>query len=146
MTYAHKAVCRFTLGSWSESVLADIDGEGTTRGEVYCPHRGVTRADVTYYYTGDLEGTSSVVYLIAYKSGAAPIVAFERFEGSLGGHAGTCVFKHVGQQDTSSVSAHVEVVPGMGTGGLANLRGEAELSLSGHCDDGYELVLSYEFA
>jgi hypothetical protein len=32
----------------------------------------------------------------------------------------------------------------MGTGELADLRGEAELTLAGHSDDGYELVLSYD--
>ena len=42
------------------------------------------------------------------------------------------------------MSTHVEVVPGMGTGGLEGLRGEAELKIAGHSDDGYELVLSYD--
>jgi hypothetical protein len=32
----------------------------------------------------------------------------------------------------------------MGTGGLEGLRGEADLAIAGHSDDGYELVLSYD--
>lgn len=68
----------------------------------------------------------------------------ERFEGSIGGHEGTCVFQHIGSQDQGSVSARIEVVPGMSTGGLESLRGEADLSIGGHSDDGYELVLSYD--
>ena len=54
------------------------------------------------------------------------------------------MFQHVGSQDAGSVTARLEVVPGMGTGGLEGLRGEAELRIAGHSDDGYELVLSYD--
>ena len=32
----------------------------------------------------------------------------------------------------------------MGTGGLEGLRGEAELRIAGHSEDGYELVLAYD--
>jgi hypothetical protein len=54
------------------------------------------------------------------------------------------VFRHVGSQDAGSVTAHLEVVPGMGTGGLQGLRGEAELRIAEHAEDGYQLVLSYD--
>lgn len=144
MSYSHKANCRFTVTSWTENLLADIDGTGTTSGPAYYPDRGMSRADVTYSYSGDVEGTSTVAYLITYRGGAAPVLGFERFEGSIGGRAGTSVFQHIGEQDRSSVSARLAVVPGMGTGDLADLRGEAELSISGHCEDGYELALSYD--
>jgi Protein of unknown function (DUF3224) len=143
MTHTHKATGRFTVASWSETLVTDIDGEGTTAGDLYYPNRGVNRAEVGYTYTGDIEGTSTMVYLIAYKADAAPVLGLERFEGSIGGHEGTCVFRHVGTQDSGSVSARVEVVPGMGTGGLETLRGEADLALAGHSDDGYELALSF---
>ncbi|HLN77590.1 MAG TPA: DUF3224 domain-containing protein [Nocardioidaceae bacterium] len=143
-SYSHKAVCRFDVSSWTEQTFADIDGEGTTSGEMYYPNRGVTRAEVTYTYTGDLEGTSSLVYLIAYKAGSpAPVLGFERFEGSLDGHEGSFVLRQVGEQDAGSVRAHLAVVSGMGTGGLESLRGEADLVIEGHSDNGYELVLHY---
>lgn len=144
MSLTHKATGRFTVTSWTENVVIDIDGEGTTSGDAYYPDRGVNRADVQYTYTGEIEGTSHLIYLIAYKSDAAPVLCFEHFEGSIGGNEGTCVFQHIGTQDKGSVSAHVEVVPGMATGGLTTLRGEAELLIQGHSDEGYELVLSYE--
>lgn len=143
--YSQRAVCRFTVGSWSESVIADIDGEGTTMGETYYPKRGLTRADVTYLYTGDIEGTGSVSYLISYMPAPAPLVGFERFEGSIGGQDGSCVLRHIGDQDAGSVTARLEVVPGLGTGGLSTLRGVAELRTSGHAE-GYELVLDYDLA
>lgn len=143
MNYQQKAPARFTVAAWSEHLVTDIDGEGTTAGDAYYPNRGITRAEVRYTYTGEIEGTSALTYLISYKADAAPVLAFERFEGSIAGHEGTCVFQHAGHQDKTSVSAHVQVVPGMGTGGLENLRGEAEVSIAGHNDEGYELVLAY---
>jgi Protein of unknown function (DUF3224) len=144
MTYAHKAPCTFDVASWSESLVSDIDGEGTKAGDAYYPNRGLTRAEVRYSYRGDIEGTGTVAYLIAYKADAAPVLGLERFEGSIGGHEGACVFRHVGSQDRGSVSGHLEVVPGMGTGGLEHLRGEADLCISGPSEHGYALVLAYD--
>lgn len=144
MSYSRTAHSRFQVTSWSENLVTDIDGEGTTAGEAYYPKRGITRAEVGYSYSGDIEGTSTASYLIAYKADAAPVLAMERFEGSIDGHEGTCVFRNVGSQDSGSVSGHLEIVPGMGTGGLESLRGEARISLAGHCADGYPLTLSYD--
>lgn len=147
MNHTTTASCRFEVTSWTEEVLLDIDeGEGTTAGETYYPKRGVTRAAVGYTYRGAVEGTSTVTYLIAYKGDAAPVLGLEQFTGSVDGHEGSCVLRHVGSQDAGSVSAHLEVVPGLGTGGLERLRGEAELRISGPSEDGYELVLSYDLA
>jgi len=142
-SYPHRAVCRFDVSAWSEQPLHDIDGTGTTRGDTYCPDRGVTRAEVAYTYRGDLDGTSTVAYLITYKPDTAPVVGFERFEGSLDGHDGTFVMRHHGEQDADGVRARLEVVPGLGTGGLTDLRGEADLLIEGHSESGYELVLHY---
>jgi hypothetical protein len=143
--YTRKATCRFTVAAWKESVYADIDEEGTTVGELYYPARGLTVAEVGYTYTGDLEGTGALRYLIAYMpDAAAPVLGLERFTGSVDGHEGSCVLRHTGSQDAGSVAARIEVVPWMGTGGLERLRGEAELLIAGHSEDGYELVLSYE--
>ena len=144
MTYTHKATGTFDVASWSEALVTDIDGKGIKAGDAYYPSRGLTRAEVSYTYRGDIEGTGTVAYLIAYKADAAPVLALERFEGSIGGHEGTCVFRHVGSQDQGSVTSHVEVVPGMGTGGLEHLRGEADLSISGPSENGYDLVLAYD--
>ena len=145
MTYSKKAAGRFDVASWQEKVYVDIDeGEGTTAGEMYYPKRGLTHARVGYIYQGDIEGSSTLSYLIAYKSDAAPVLGLEQFTGSVDGNEGTCVFLHTGSQDSGSVNAHLEVVPGMGTGGLEGLHGEGELRIDGHSEDGYELVLSYD--
>jgi hypothetical protein len=142
-SYSHKATCRFQVSSWDEKVLTDIDGEGTTYGEVYYPKRGISHAEVGYTYNGEVEGTSRMVYLLGYRGGDDVVLGLERFTGSVDGHEGSCVFQHAGSHDSSSVRAHLQVVPGMGTGGLESLRGEAELLIEGHSEDGYELVLHY---
>ena len=42
----------------------------------YYPDRGLTRVESSYRYTGALEGSSTMVYLITYKAGdAAPVPA-----------------------------------------------------------------------
>jgi hypothetical protein len=144
VTYTEKASGRFTVASWDESTEVDIDGTGTTRGATYCPDRGITRAAVGYSYTGDIEGTSTVTYVFAYTAGDAPILGLEHFTGSIAGRSGSCVFRHDGSHDAASVTAHVEVVPGMGTGDLAGLRGEAHLSIAGEAPDGYPFELAYD--
>ena len=144
MRYSHTATCKFQVASWSESAYVDIDGEGTTVGDMYYPKRGLSKAEVSYSYRGDIQGTGTLVYVIAYKADAAPVLGLERFTGSIGGREGSCVFRHVGSQDAGSVSARLEVVPGMGTGGLEGLVGEAEVAIAGHSDDGYDLVLAYD--
>lgn len=141
--FPNEATSRFTVASWSETAFVDIDGEGTTMGDTYYPKRGLTQADVAYRYTGGMEGTGTVRYLIGYQSGEAPVLGFERFEGSIAGQEGSCVFRHLGVQDAGSVTATIEVVEGLGTGGLAGLRGRAELRIAGESKDGYELVLDY---
>jgi hypothetical protein len=145
MSYSHKATCRFDVGSWREKAYVDIDeGQGTTSGDMYYPQRGLTLAEVGYTYRGDVEGSSVQRCLIAYKADAAPVLSLEHFTGSVHGNEGTCVFMQTGTQDAGSVTTRLEVVPGMGTGGLEGLRGEAELRIAGHSDDGYELMLSYD--
>jgi hypothetical protein len=143
-SYSHKATCRFRVSSWDETVLTDIDGEGTTHGEMYYPRRGISHATVGYTYTGGIEGTSQLLYLLGYRDGDDLVLGLERFTGSVDGREGSCVFQHSGSHDSSAVRGRLQVVPGMGTGDLVELRGEAELLIEGHNEDGYELVLHYD--
>ena len=114
----------------SEEVYADIDGEGTTAGETYFPKRGLSRAAVGYTYSGDIEGTSTLVYLMGYRDGDDLVIGLERFEGSIGGQEGSCVLRHEAVHDATGVRGTVTVVPGMGTGGLERLSGEADAARS----------------
>ncbi|WP_370618666.1 DUF3224 domain-containing protein [Mumia sp. Pv 4-285] len=143
MTYEKQAVATFQVASWEESVVEDIDGSGSEMNGVYYPDRGITRATVRYTYAGDMEGEGVVQYLMTYKPGDAPILAVERFTGSIGGHEGTCVILHRASHDAMTVTDAAEVVEGMGTGGLETLRGEGTPEVDGHSDEGYRFVLRY---
>jgi hypothetical protein len=146
VTYTRTARARFTVASWDEDVVVDLDGKeaGTSSGDAYYPRRGWSNARCGYRYTGDIEGTSVSTSFIAYKPEGAPFVGFEQVTGSVDGHDGSFVLQATGWQDAGSVRARLEVVPGLGTGGLESLRGEGELEIAGHSDDGYELVLRYD--
>jgi hypothetical protein len=155
MSRAHSTSGKFKVKSWDESVIVDIDGEGTEINGVTYPKRGFSRADTTYTYSGDIEGTGTVAYLISYNSptrgargeapkGFAPTSGFERFEGSIDGHDGSLVFQHLGDHDEQAVRATLHIVEGMGTGGLEGMTGEATVELAGHSDDGYDITLAYD--
>ena len=145
MSFSKNANATMQMADWSETVKADIDeGEGAERHGVYYPKRGLTLAEASFTYTGDMEGSSTALYLISYKEGEAPTLAFERFTGTIGGLEGSCVFRTTGTQSPEAVQGHSEVVPGMGTGQLESLRGEIELRLAGEAPDGYPVTLSYD--
>lgn len=144
MTHAHTTTATFTVSAWDENVIVDIDGDGQDVNGVTYPKRGFSRADVGYTYSGAIEGSSVLAYLISYRPGAAPVTGFERFEGSVDGHDGSLVFQHVGEHDADGVRATLTIVEGMGTGGLETMTGEATVDLSGHSDDGYEIALTYD--
>jgi hypothetical protein len=144
MRHAHTTTARFTVSSWDEKVIVDIDGDATEVNGVAYPRRGFSRADVAYTYTGSIEGSSVLAYLISYRPGAAPVAGFERFEGSIDGHDGSLVFQHVGEHDAEAVRATLTIVDGLGTGGLETMTGQATVDLSGHSEEGYEISLSYD--
>lgn len=146
MTRAHTITAKFNVTSWEEKVVVDIDGDATEVNGVRYPKRGYSRANTAYAYTGGIEGTSTVAYLIAYNSPThiAPVSGFERFEGSIDGHDGSLVFQHVGHHDAEAVRATLHIVEGLGTGGLEGMTGEATVELAGHSEDGYGITLSYD--
>jgi hypothetical protein len=136
--YGEQATCRFRVASWQEDVVTDIAGTGATP-----PERGIAQARVSYTYTGELEGTSTLVYLLGYRGGDDVVLGLERVEGTLAGRRGSFVLRHEARHGSGAVRGTLTVVEGMGTGELTGLRGEAELALEGHAEDGYELVLRY---
>lgn len=143
MTTTHTTTGRFTVSSWSEEVIVDIDGDAKEINGVKYPTRGLSRADTSYSYSGSIEGTGNVSYLISYRPGGAPVSGFEQFTGSIDGHDGSLVFQHVGEHDAEAVRATLHIVEGLGTGGLEGMTGEASINLAGHSDDGYEISLTY---
>jgi hypothetical protein len=85
----------------------------------------LTRATVTKTFTGDLEGSTALEYLMMHRpDGSASFVGLERVEGKLAGKAGTFVLEHRGTYEEGTARAICRVLPGSGTGALAGLTGE----------------------
>ena len=86
-------------------------------------------------FHGDLEATSVVEMLSAGNpaAGSAGYVAIEHVAGTLHGRAGRFMLQHTGVMDRGASSLQVTVVPGSGTGALANLAGTLVIAIA---DDG----------
>ena len=124
----------FSLKSWDEKPYNELPGE-----------LKMTRSSVAYAYQGDIEGASTLDYLMVYREdGSGSFVGLERVIGSVAGRAGSFVLQHTGTFDKSDVNGTCFVVPQSGTGELTNLRGEGSISLSGHADL-YPMSFTYHF-
>ena len=131
------ATATFDVTSWEPEVYETPDAG---------PEQ--TRVRLAKTFRGDLEGESTGEGLFcgmnAPEAGAGYVVS-ERVTGSLGGRSGTFVLHHggvMGPDVPPRTFGHV--VPGSGTGELAGLRGEVQIS---RADDGtHTLRLDYRFA
>lgn len=143
-TRTHSVTATFQVISWNEEKIYTTDDRTVEISGVTYPARGFSRADVAYSYQGDVTGTGTLAYLLTYIEGAdAPTAGFEAFEGSIDGHEGSLVLRHNGFHNATGVHETVEIVEGLGTGGLAAMRGHAEIDLAGHSDDGYPITFHY---
>ena len=109
-----EATATFTVESWDEvpwDEQADLPK--------------LTRATVEKSLSGDLEGTSTTVWLMSYGAdGSADFVGIERVKCTVGGRAGSFVLQHIGRFDDGAARASLVVIPGSGTGDLSGLSGE----------------------
>jgi Protein of unknown function (DUF3224) len=102
----------------------------------------VTRADVIKGYAGDLEGSSSTVWLMAYaEDGTATFVGLERFIGRVGDRDGSLVLQHLGSYADGRAKATLTVVAGSNSGDLSTGTGGGEFI----ADPNGSLVLDLAF-
>jgi hypothetical protein len=114
----------FAMKSWEEKPYNELPGE-----------LKMTRTSVAYTYQGDIEGESTLDYLMVYRAdNSGSFVGLERVIGRVGGRSGSFVLQHTGTFNKSDVNGTLFVVPQSGTGELTNLRGEGSISLSGHAE------------
>jgi len=124
----------FSLKTWDEKPYNELLGE-----------LKMTRSSVAYIYQGDIEGESTLDYLMVYRPDeSGSFVGLERVIGRVGGRSGSFVLQHTGTFNKSDVSGTFAVVPRSGTGELANLRGAGTINLSGHAER-YPMVFEYSF-
>jgi hypothetical protein len=92
----------FEITSWDETPFDD--GTGVAR---------LTEALVGKKYTGDVEGTSTTKWLMAYAPDkTAAFVGLERIKGSVSGKHGSLVLRHVGRFENGSADASLTVISG----------------------------------
>lgn len=131
-----QAKARFSMKSWDEK---------TWDGKPYDQVQGskMTRAEVSYTYTGDIEGESTLQYLMFYRAdGTGNSVGLERIEGKLGDRAGSFLIQHDGTFGEKGVDGTVTIVPGSGTGDLIGLRGAGKLEIQA---EPWYLTFDYDF-
>jgi len=103
----------------------------------------LTKASVTKKLTGDVEGESTVEYLMMYRAdGSASFVGLERVVGRVDGKAGTFVMQRVGAFEGGQAKETYTVVSGSGTNELRGLEGGGTTSVGHGMEHPFEL--SYE--
>jgi hypothetical protein len=94
----------FEVTSWTENPFDE--GVGVAK---------LTEALVERTYTGDVEGTSTTKWLMAYAPDqSAEYVGLERIKGTVGGKRGSLVLHHVGRFENGAATAQLTIVSGTG--------------------------------
>lgn len=90
---------------------------------------GVKLAEVTTEseLTGDIVGTSTVRFLLAYAGSSTPFIGLEHVSGKVKGQDATLVLEHKGSFMDGGFHNSVRVVSGSGTGALAGCSGSGVL-------------------
>ena len=126
------AKAQFEIKSWDEKPYNEV--EGTPK---------LTRASVTQAYSGDVEGEGKLEYLFVYgDDGSATFVGMERLSGTVDGRSGSFVLQGGGKFEEGAARCSWDVVPGSGTGDLANLNGKAAY-VAIHGEDKVDFTLDY---
>jgi hypothetical protein len=103
----------FGFASWDEEAYVEEDGQIR-----------LALASITNTIAGDIEGESTLRYLMAYlPGGGASFTGHEYVTGSIAGRTGTFVLKHEGLFSDGQAHGSLQVVPGSATGDLAGLTG-----------------------
>jgi uncharacterized protein DUF3224 len=102
---------RFEIASWDETPFEDSDENAK-----------LTEALVTKKYEGDIKGTSTTKWLMAYAPDkTAMFVGIERIKGTVGGRDGSVVLLHDGAYRDGAATAELRVAAG--TEGLVDAAG-----------------------
>jgi hypothetical protein len=123
----------FKATTWEEMPYTEFEGE-----------RKMTRVHAVFAYEGDIEGESTVDYLMAYSpDGTGNFVGMERMIGRIGDRSGSLVIQHTGTFDPQAVMTRWEFVPGLGTDMLEGISGGGYQKLEGHGP--YPFTFEYDY-
>jgi Protein of unknown function (DUF3224) len=103
----------FKIIAWNEKPYAELENGGK-----------LTRASVELAYTGGIEGTSTIEYLMAYRNDEwAAFVGQERITGAIAGSKGSFLIQHRGTFESGVARSTWTVVPSSGTESLRSIVG-----------------------
>lgn len=101
------------LKSWEDHTYSEVDGGPKA-----------VRSTIEYEYTGDIQGTAKLEYvMVLHSDDAATFTGYEQIVGRIGDREGSVILEHRGVLDEKAATVTLSVVPGSGTGQLAGAQG-----------------------
>ncbi|WP_286264860.1 DUF3224 domain-containing protein [Thalassotalea atypica] len=108
----------FEISTWNEEAYVE-QADGTKQ----------SHAKITQTYRGDIEGSSSLQYLMSYHSPTvAEFVGFETIIAAIGDKKGQFIVRHLGKFEDGVASSSFVVVAHSGTDDFSGLYGSGEFS------------------
>ncbi|MEZ8201872.1 hypothetical protein BCT19_08840 [Vibrio splendidus] len=103
----------FQITGWDENPYNEND-DGSKQ----------TNAKITQNYSGDIEGSSELQYLMSYSSnGSAIFVGLETLSCTINGKSGRFVIKHNGKFEAGVASSEFTIAPDSGTKEFVDITG-----------------------
>jgi hypothetical protein len=110
----------YTVKKWEETPYDVVEGR-----------MKATRASVEYAFSGDIDGTARVEYLMFYRcfddkdphKADAEYVGITRIIGKLKGKSGSFVITDSGTYGSGMAKSALSIIPGSGTGDLSGIGG-----------------------
>ncbi|MDX1642560.1 MAG: DUF3224 domain-containing protein, partial [Balneolaceae bacterium] len=106
--------CTFKIEKWDETQFSKSkDGPQ------------LNRASVAQSYSGDLEATSTIEYLMAtFREDFSTFVGMEEVIGELEGKSGSFLLQHNGTYEDGTAKSTFQIIPHSGTGELEGISGK----------------------
>lgn len=124
--------CSFKIESWEETEFSKSETGPK-----------LNRASVTQTYSGELEGKSTIEYLMTtFKNGYSRFIGIEEVVGELEGRQGSFLLEHTGSHEDGVAKSSFKIIPNSGTGNLERIRGKGSYEAT---HEKSRFVLDYHF-
>ena len=102
-----------------------------------------SHAKITQNYSGAIEGSSELQYLMSYQSAASALfVGFELVTGTVNGKSGSFTIQHSGKFENGVASSSFVIVSNSGTDELINIEGSGSFKSGESGQTSYELTIN----
>jgi hypothetical protein len=130
---ATKASGELRVADWNEEAFLERDA-----GKL-------TQARVVQELTGDIEGATTIIWLLAYRpDDTADFVGMQQIDGTLDGQSGSFVVSSTGTFDGERAAAEWTIVKGSGAGEFSGISGSGSFDAPHGGQATYELSLELE--